>query len=302
MAQKKFFITGIVRDADKNLTRTINNIDQAFRHFGMTNWFVVESDSTDQTKGCLEKLKETIDNFSFLTLGNLQKRFPNRIDRIAFCRNHYLKYFFENNLDKNYDFVVVADLDGMNLSLDRTSLESCWDHNNWDACFANQDGPYYDIYALRHSTWSSADPQEAIQFFRQLGLSPSKSVKLAVYNKMVKIPRDAKWIEVQSAFGGLGIYRPLTLKNKSYKSRDSAGNIVCEHVMLHEQMRQMGHRLFINPALINDTITEHTTHARGFGNILLKLRHIVMDALFIIFGKKIYKLSQDEQAEQKNKT
>jgi len=302
MAQKNFFITGIVRDADKTLARTIDTIDHSFRNFGTTHWFVVESDSIDKTIDRLEKIKETINNFSFVSLGHLQSRFPNRIDRLAYCRNQYLQHFFKNNLDENCDFLVVADLDGMNLSLESKSLESCWENNNWDACFANQDGPYYDIYALRHSTWSSGSPQRAIQFFRQIGLSPSKSVKLAVYNKMIKIPRDAEWIEVESAFGGLGIYRPSTLKDKFYKSRDNAGNIECEHVLLHEQMRQSGYRLFINPTLINDRITEHTRHARGLGYMLLKLKHLVMDTLFLIFGKKIYKLSRKEQEQQKNKT
>ena len=49
MAQKNFLITGIVRDADKTLARTIDTIDHSFRNFGTTHWFVVESDSIDKT-------------------------------------------------------------------------------------------------------------------------------------------------------------------------------------------------------------------------------------------------------------
>ena len=296
VVQRRFFITGIVRDAEKSVAGSVSAIDAAFRQFGATRWFVVESDSSDRTLKRLAELAGTMDDFSFVSLGALQLRLAERIDRIAFCRNSYLKTFFDNGLDEESDFLVVADLDGMNMELDGPALASCWAHDGWDACFANQDGPYYDIYALRHPVWSATDPQTAIRFFRQFGLSPSKSVNLAVYDKMIRIPRDAEWIEVESAFGGLGIYRSRALKEKRYHGRDPSGAVICEHVMLHQQMRQAGCRLFINPGLVNDSITEHTRHAGLFGSMRHRLRQLVMDGLFLFFGKKIYSLVRNSFA------
>ena len=294
--QRRFFITGIVRDAEKTLAGSVSAIDTAFRQFGTTRWFVVESDSSDRTPERLAELASTMDDFSFVTLGVLQSRFAERIDRIAFCRNSYLQHFFDNGHDEESDFLVVADLDGMNQKLDGPALASCWEHDSWDACFANQDGPYYDIYALRHPVWSATDPQVAIGFFRRFGLPPSRSVNLAVYDKMIRIPRNAEWIEVESAFGGLGIYRPQALREKRYHGRDAAGAVICEHVMLHQQMRQAGCRLFINPGLVNDSITEHTRHASLFGAVRHRLRQLVMDGLFLFFGKKIYRLARNSLA------
>jgi hypothetical protein len=74
---------------------------------------------------------------------------------------------------------------------------------------------------------------------------------IAVYSRQVHIPKDSPWIEVDSAFGGLAIYDALLYFNSSYSSRNSDGSQICEHVALHEQIRNSGGRIFINPQMIN---------------------------------------------------
>ena len=69
--QRRFFITGIVRDAEKSVAGSVRAINSAFRQFGTTRWFVVESDSSDRTLERLAELAGTMDDFSFVTLGAL---------------------------------------------------------------------------------------------------------------------------------------------------------------------------------------------------------------------------------------
>ncbi len=79
---------------------------------------------------------------------------------------------------------------------------------------------------------------------------------------MVTVAEDSPWIEVESAFGGLAIYRRDALLEGDYRGLDANGAEVCEHVSLHQAMRSTGARLYINPRLVNTDLTEHTRDAR----------------------------------------
>ena len=60
-------------------------------------------------------------------------------------------------------------------------------------------------------------------------------------------------IEVDSAFGGLGIYTHEAFLACRYAGTDNqAGGIdVADHIPFHRDLRTKGFRIFINPALIN---------------------------------------------------
>ena len=84
--------------------------------------------------------------------------------------------------------------------------------------------------------------------------------ELIIYPKVLRIPAGGAWIEVDSAFGGLAIYRRDAIIQGSYRHRDGAGRIACEHVGLHDDIRRRGGRIFINPSFINAKDTEHARH------------------------------------------
>jgi hypothetical protein len=75
---------------------------------------------------------------------------------------------------------------------------------------------------------------------------------------MITIPESADWIPVDSAFGGLGIYRRSILSGARYSGADEDGDGTCEHVPLNNQLRARGARIFINPRLINTTYTDNS--------------------------------------------
>ena len=60
-------------------------------------------------------------------------------------------------------------------------------------CPANQQGLYYKIWDLRNPKWC---PDECWQ-----------RIRLLYASRMVNIPVHSAWIEFDSAFGGLAIYR-----------------------------------------------------------------------------------------------
>jgi hypothetical protein len=103
-------------------------------------------------------LKKESKNLDFISLETLRSTIPDRIERIRYCRNHYIEFIRNHQENKQWDFTVVADLDGMNSKINSVGIASCFkDSPTWDVVTANQAGGYYDLYALRHIFWMPND-------------------------------------------------------------------------------------------------------------------------------------------------
>ena len=124
---------------------------------------------------------------------------------------------------------------------------------------ANQSGRYYDVWALRHPLWSPNDCWEELEFRRRYIKFPELALAYSIRSRMIKIPKNSKWIEVDSAFGGLAIYKSeLFSLDGKYSGLTSEGRKTCEHVEFHKSLTESGKRIFINPRLINARITDHS--------------------------------------------
>lgn len=260
---KKILIVGVIRNGEKTISSEIYSLQNAFSSFSQINWLIVESDSSDNTLGKLTELSQTIDNFIYHSAGNLAEKMPLRTERLAFCRNIYLDEIRGNPFYSDFEYIAVADLDGVNNLLTQDGVRSCFEKNMWDVCTANQLGNYYDIWALRHPIWSPGDCWEQYRYLNQFAKSPQESANLlfaAVHSKMVVIPMDAEWIEVESAFGGLAIYKRETLIkcDARYVGLNKNGEEIVDHASLHLGITQNGYKIFINPRLINTDFTEHS--------------------------------------------
>jgi glycosyltransferase involved in cell wall biosynthesis len=279
LAPESILIAGIARDCAKTIRADVERLASAFDAAREIRWLIVESDSADDTPAILAAMQDTIPNFRAISLGRLRGDIPVRTERIAHCRNRYLDEL-QGDRYSDVDYVVVSDLDGMNRLLTRRGVRSSFARSDWDVCCANQRGPYYDILALRHPTWSPGDCLEQLRELRAQGVPEETALRIAIYSKMVRIPRDREWIEVDSAFGGLAIYRKPVLTGASYRGTDAAGASVCEHVALHAAIRARHGRIFINPALINSGYNRHSFDALP-GSVLyrhaLRLRRKLLD-------------------------
>lgn len=252
---RKIFVVGTVRDCSTTLQTDVLRVKHAFGEEFDLHWLLVESDSSDNSLEILESLSKKIKHFSYRSLSDLANVYSERTERLAICRNEYLKEI--KNLDESFEYIVVMDFDGINALLTAQSIDSCWKIEDWSVQTANQAGPYFDIWALRHESWCPDDWITEFHKLRNQGMKTSKALQKSLYSKMVTIPRESEPIEVESAFGGFAIYKRECFNSAKYIGMDD-GKPVCEHVSLHQTIRKSGGKILINPGLINAGYTSHT--------------------------------------------
>jgi len=257
ISHDEIVILGICRNVEADLAEDIARLSTAFNDFSRVHFRVIESDSTDGTIGVLESLQSSNPNFRYQTFGNLEGSIGNRWERIAFCRNACLQTISDDPKLKLVKYFVIADLDGVNSLINREAVLSCWIRDDWDVCAANQKAAYYDVFALRHSTWSPNDCWKFEASLKKLGVHPVLAKERAVYQRQRVIPPLTQWIEVDSAFGGLAIYKVGILGDAKYQGKLSDGSVVCEHVPFHESLKRSGARIFVNPLFINGAWNAH---------------------------------------------
>jgi hypothetical protein len=267
LERSEVLITGLARNCARTLGRDIARLRSAFGSARAIKFFIVESDSSDRTVDELKRLSQASDDVTFLSLGSLSCQMPNRTERLAFCRNHYLAEICSNPRFSLASYVAIADFDGVNGGLNEEAVSSCWKAGvDWDVCTANQKDFYYDVWALRHSTWCPGDCWEEYRALCDL-IDRNQALEIAVHSKMLHIEEGAKPIEVDSAFGGLAIYKRAALLVSRYQATRADGAAVCEHVPFHKAIRRAGYRIFINPALINTWATPHSWHKKRVARI-----------------------------------
>jgi len=272
---KSVLILGCVRDCEKTIDNDLRKIGKAFSFFNSISWLLIESDSTDKTVQKLEQIKKNINDLEYITLGNLRSSIPLRTQRIAYCRNKYLNQMNHNPKYRNIDYVVIADFDGINSKITQEGVQSSWDFDGWDVCTANQDGPYYDIWALRHQEWCPNDWFYEYEALSKLNSNHFYNMQKSLYSRMKVIPKNSKWIQVDSSFGGLAIYKKEVLKNLKYEGLNIYGQEICEHVPLNLDLNTKGYKIYINPKLVNAGWTEHTKSLKSIKHIIKKfLAHI----------------------------
>lgn len=286
----KFLVVGTISNASKRFEADLGRIEKAFSSAGAVEYFLVESDSCDSTPKILATLKGKNLDFEFKTLGELRTRIPDRIERIRYCRNVYVGYIREGHSEHKWDYVVVADLDGMNSQVTAEGVRSSIAKmGEWDALFANQKHGYYDVFALRSAGWVESDLLQILRVdegsLRRKSqksnpvdyLRNQKRRQRVLYSKMRRIPQNSQIISVDSAFGGLGIYKPKMFLEFDYSL--IAGQVPdgSEHVTFHKRCVEGGFSLGINPEMINATFNEYNINKhyliRFLKDLKRKLRH-----------------------------
>jgi len=266
-------VVGTARNASANVTtdllRIVNSLDSIIPTFG----FVVESDSDDATVSLLDDLSKRDSRIRFISLGNVAPQIPDRIERLRHCRNAYVREIRENPDYAECDLVVVADLDGINTKINTKHLERALSSEvQWDAMAANQSARYYDILALRHPLWSPNNwLMEAEWLEPFLGEKAAKRHSMA--DRMIRIPSKLPPIQVDSAFGGLCIYKRWIFEECDYSEDTPEAADEIDHVTLHRKARKSLARIFIHPGLINSNWTAHSLNGPQFIRISKSLAH-----------------------------
>ena len=282
-------LVGTVSNVAKTIEKELETVIKALGCFDKIEIFLVESDSSDNSVEILKRIQQSNENFTFVSKGHLSNRYPNRIARIAYCRNIYVEFIKKNLGTNHWQYVVVADLDGMNKKLKRKAIETCFKTEvKWDGIMANQKYGYYDIYALRARGWVETDCFSELQKLKilnpKLKVSQNSIVnfisnfnhfdnlrKIAIFSKMRIIAKKSPPIKVESAFGGLAIYKSHVFLNSDYESLNYGES---EHVEFHKKLTEMGFSFFINPALINNYFNSYNISKFKAVRFLRELRKI----------------------------
>lgn len=256
----KVLVVGTIRNCSTKLRKVVKCLEKELLAVGREpEFFLVESDSDDGTVEQLMGLARSKSNFRFVTLGILRLKIPERIQRIAFCRNVYLEELERlNQAEGKFDHLVVADFDEVNFRI-QFPRNSALIFSDKSIFTANQFGRYYDILAVRADGWVEEDYRLSIQQLVNAGDQPLQAFLQAVSHKQVHIKPGAAAFEVHSAFGGLAIYPARVLEGLRYAPKALTETLYeCEHVELSKAIGSRGARIMIAPSLRNKGSLRHT--------------------------------------------
>ncbi len=246
LKHKSITFVGCARQCEESLAISIAKIASLGMLFGSWRLVIFENDSTDGTAGVVQELSNHLP-IELIQHPGLQDAMPERTARLAFARNALR----ERALAIDSDYICISDLDGVinyELPTETSFLNSFGLHECWDAVFPVNAGMYYDIWALRHSVLHPYDYM-TLGGVMDASLGRKLAVHFAASYMQIDMRQMSGWLPVDSAFGGMGIYKTTALREARYFGMQE-GSEICEHVTLHQQMRAQGLRLFINPNFV----------------------------------------------------
>ena len=250
MRNERIIFACAVRNCEQYLNAVCSNIFNLGSLFKEYKIIFVESDSSDRTIEILKYFQSLNSNIEIVSLGNLEKDYPSRTDRISIARNCYLDLVEFKYAD--YDLLCMFDADDRSsYKIDPECFLSNFDYSEWDMMCANQEQRYYDLWALRHEYWMPFDLIKHINPDRPAFITHSDANNMFSHARRIHIARHHLPIKVESAFGGMGIVKIKSIKNARHTGRDETGLPWCEWVPFCRKLNNGEASIFINPNFIN---------------------------------------------------
>lgn len=261
--EKNILFCGVVRNAEKYVERNVLRILRTANQFKNHHIFIYENDSTDKTKEILKIISEKNKNITIQCENNISDDYIHtfakgpdanhsiRSRMIAKCRNKYLDFLQNNNI---YDYVCVIDLD----------LKGGWSYDGFYDSIAllesSNDIACVSAYGIlsEHHNGHSIEQIDRSQYlmydsfaFRPYNYDKEPSSSLQASANFFKTNRGDDPLIVYSNFNGVAIYKTNYLINKRYSTKVHKNNFVdCDHVIMHEQIRNAKGKILMNPNLI----------------------------------------------------
>lgn len=257
MKNSSVSICSIVRDCDRNLRRNISRIESLRRLFGESEVIIFENDSKDNTLVTLNNWQHSSNNIFVFSEKYNEKTIPlktsgitnpyfsiSRIEKMVVFRNKYVNVLNTNNF--NRDYVVVIDLDIADFILDGV-INSFGVKIDWDCITANG-------YSLSSRFKHQYHDSYALIEFGKMGDNQTESSIEENRKNFSFLKKGMPLIQVDSAYGGIAIYKWRSIKGLRYNyllNDDLKVECKSEHVGLHESMIKNGAgQIFINPSMI----------------------------------------------------
>jgi hypothetical protein len=244
MSQKSICFLGCVRNGESNLANSVKSVQKLRSFFAHSEFHVFENDSIDRTVDILRHW-ESGGALKLHSLAGLDAKMPKRTERLAYGRNLLMSIALSGY---PFEYICWVDMDGLlDDSFDVAGFSSCFQFEEaWDAVFPVTTGYYYDIWALRHPQMWPDDYMVRMNSECDLALGSRSIIETAMKTRQIKAEWMQGWLPVESAFGGMGIYRASACRNGRYVGLED-GREVCEHVFFHRGLVKNGGMLYINP-------------------------------------------------------
>jgi hypothetical protein len=283
----KIIFSGATQNSSKHLPSVLKNLENISKLASEVGYIFIENDSTDTTKLDLQAWGSNKSNFNLVSLDGLNQ-IPARTVRLEIVRNTYLELIKTDSKLRDFDFLVVLDMDEVNSYQIESNnftyaLSFLNDSASRAAVFANQQGGYYDLWALRSNELCPVDVwQEVLDYAHVHKVSDEEAFSKTFAKRFLNLENYKDPIEVDSAFGGLGIYKMqfvlgninpyLGSKIKVLRNDGEQFQVlrtqICEHVHFHDGIRNQGGSLFIFPSLINAILPKALFNPSFFRTLL----------------------------------
>lgn len=228
---------GCARNCGPVLRANLWRIEQMGAAFAGWAAVIVENDSTDGTKECLDEWAMAGGQRTIIHLNNGRPHLhgfeAERMQAMAEYRNAYLDVIRDQH--PRVDYVVVLDLDtwggygglltGISELANEPHAVAMASVSLFQARVQGGDlhWLHYDQFAFRWFDWSK---------------------RLDAWFPAWRPPVGAPPLRVKSAFGGMAVYDAFHLLSCDYTAVDGD----CEHVGLHRQIEERGGRVYLNPS------------------------------------------------------
>jgi hypothetical protein len=247
---KTIVILGLVRNLEKVLEKNLEKLI----HFASTakDYKIVlfENDSSDNTKDILKLAADQNNHIEYYSEVFNRKHFgptkeTERTEALAEYRNFLLNIVKTKYI--NYDYVIVSDMDFVDFS-----ESGCYHSFGLLSQIDSIDGVAgnsfelkeifsgtgtlglwnYDSWAFRPTWWNLHQHK-----------SPLITYDAMLWFGLCILPIGSPLVSVNSAFGGMAIYKTDKIINGQYSGYD------CEHVCFHYDLKQKGDfKLYLNPS------------------------------------------------------
>jgi len=227
--QSRVVIAGLIRNASPYLHRLQRIVYSIAKLFGDYHIVLYENDSEDCTvndlkqwslsEPCLHFVSEKLDKPNFGSVLTLE-----RMQFMVDCRNHYLQYIDDHHY-WNADYVIVLDTDIQDIYTN--GLVSSLGMNGWDCVTSN-----------------GVDKYENLMIYYDIA---PLVIRGFVKNANIPLPLPNAVIRVDSAFGGMAVYRYSSLSGKRYET----GMMPGDHCAWHPDIRPMCDHIGLNMQLEN---------------------------------------------------
>ena len=243
MDTKTLCILGTCQNVETFLPHVLSNLSTIASWWKECKIVVYENDSTDNTSALLHEWKAKGGHIEIVQETDLNLRYPNRVDRLAYIRNRLLHY-----IPPYFDYMLMVDMDDVFVKpVQKASFDACFELSSWGVMTAATDW-YYDIWALRVPNLIEFDCWT--KYYRLLNNGVSeKQAKFDAIEKFKEIMTYQRGVLlIHSAFNAGALYKVSAIHPCCrYSGKSAEGLDICEHVPFQQCLRSHGTRILFNP-------------------------------------------------------